>query len=82
MRDLLKPLKFETTFLSTHLNIDRDSIIGTFTLKEIQEDVEKRLNGVYIELFQQELQGASKNSMHPPDSMVGDRLASMNGVSA
>ena len=43
------------TLVSSYLNIDRDSIIGTFTLKEISEDVEKRLNSVVVELVQQEM---------------------------
>ena len=39
MRDLQKPLKFEVQLVSTYLNIDRDQILGTFSLKEISEDV-------------------------------------------
>jgi len=50
MRDLQKPMKFEIQVQSTHLNIDRDQILGSFTLKEIAEDMEKRLNSVTIEL--------------------------------
>jgi len=37
--------------MSTYLNIDRDAIIGSFTLKEINEDLAKRLTSITIELI-------------------------------
>lgn len=82
MRDLQKPLKFEVQLVSTHLNIDRDQILGSFALKDISEDVSARLNSVSIQLVQQEVQGASKQSLQMPDSMVGDRLATIPGQTA
>ena len=52
MRDLPKPLKAEIHLASTYLHIDRDQLVGSFSIKEISPDVEKRLSTVSIELVQ------------------------------
>jgi hypothetical protein len=39
LRDLPKPLQFELNLLSTHLNIDRDSIMGTLKLIDVATEM-------------------------------------------
>jgi hypothetical protein len=51
LRDLPKPLQFELTLLSTHLNIDRDSVMGTFKLKDVATEMQTRITSVLIELI-------------------------------
>lgn len=81
-RDKANPLKFELRLVCSYLNIDRDAVIGTFSLKEIDAEIARRTTGVTVELLQQEIQGATKQSMHPPDNMVGNRLATIPGQAA
>lgn len=51
LRDMPKPLQFELTLLSTHLNIDRDSIMGTFKLIDVALEMQTRITSVSIELI-------------------------------